>query len=267
MDFKVGDIVARKSYGGDVYFRIADVIKNNGENIYFLKGLLHRLTADSVADDLVRYDARKVYDNIEKAFSESERLLRASRDKERVQIKRFRSRPGKILHIDGDRDFMERCIEKYRAAGISSVGKVIAESKQPSYIRNLLMQYRPNILVITGHDSLKKGADSKSLKSYDNSKYFIQSVEKARSYEPGADKLCIFAGACQSYFEYIMDAGANFASSPARILINALDPALVAEKIALTDRRSMVTPQEVAAITISGSDGIGGITTRGQLIF
>lgn len=33
-------------------------------------------------------------------------------------------------------------------------------------------------------------------------------------------KLVIFAGACQSYFEAIISAGANFASSPARILID-----------------------------------------------
>ncbi len=41
----------------------------------------------------------------------------------------------------------------------------------------------------------------------------------------------IFAGACQSYFEAIISAGANFASSPARILIDFLDPIMVAEKL------------------------------------
>ncbi len=34
------------------------------------------------------------------------------------------------------------------------------------------------------------------------------------------EKFGYFAGACQSYFEALISAGANFASSPARILID-----------------------------------------------
>jgi len=63
--------------------------------------------------------------------------------------------------------------------------------------------------------------------------------------------MCIFAGACQSYFEAIMQAGANFASSPGRININALDPAIVSEKVALTNKDNYVTPEEVSKLTIS----------------
>ena len=36
-------------------------------------------------------------------------------------------------------------------------------------------------------------------------------------------------------------AGANFASSPARILIDFMDPIIVAEKIAVTDEKRFVT--------------------------
>ena len=90
-------------------------------------------------------------------------------------------------------------------------------------------------------------------------------LKKQGGIKKDPDKLCIFAGACQSYFEAIMEAGANFASSPGRININALDPALLSEKVALTDRRNYVTPEEVASIIISGSAGIGGIKTRGRL--
>jgi len=62
-----------------------------------------------------------------------------------------------------------------------------------------------------------------------------------------------------------MESGANFASSPGRININALDPAIVSEKVALTDRNSFVTPEEIGEITVSGRKGIGGIKTRGHL--
>lgn len=119
--------------------------------------------------------------------------------------------------------------------------------------------------MVTGHDSLKKGANPALIDSYRNSKYFIECVKEARKYQPDYDKLCIFAGACQSYFEAIMQAGANFASSPGRININALDPAIVSEKVALTNKENYVTPEEVSKLTVSGSKGVGGIKTRGHL--
>jgi spore coat assembly protein len=105
-----------------------------------------------------------------------------------------------------------------------------------------------------------------SLDSYRNSRYYIQCVREARKYEPSYDKLCIFSGACQSYFEGIMDAGANFASSPGRVLIHALDPAKVGDRIALTDSRVYVSPEQIARLTQSGSKGIGGVKTKGHYI-
>lgn len=50
--------------------------------------------------------------------------------------------------------------------------------------------------------------------------------------------MVIFAGACQSYYEGLILAGANFASSPARILIDFIDPLIVAERVAITDEKS-----------------------------
>ena len=52
---------------------------------------------------------------------------------------------------------------------------------------------------------------------------------------------CYFAGACQSHFEALIRAGANFASSPSRINIHALDPVYVVGKISFTSfmRESM----------------------------
>ena len=53
-------------------------------------------------------------------------------------------------------------------------------------------------------------------------------------------------GACQSYFEAIISAGANFASSPARILIDFLDPLVIAEKIAFTEKYKYITIDDIA---------------------
>lgn len=267
-DLHVGDIVARKSYGGDVSFAISDVIQGQrGKENYILRGLLYRVIADSDGDDLVKQDARDVYASMNREIrTATMHSYRNARPVGLSFLQRMRTRPGRVLHIDSSRDFFDRCMKFYREAGIAAAGRVVPESEQPRVVRRLLEQTRPDILVVTGHDGLRKGGNINSVDGYRNSIYYIESVKEARKYQPDLNKLCVFSGACQSYYEAIMSAGANFASSPGRILINAMDPAIVSKKVALTDSRFIVTPQEAAALTISGSKGIGGIDTKGRMI-
>ena len=113
---------------------------------------------------------------------------------------------------------------------------------------------------------IKNGTRYRDIYNYRNSKHFIQTVKKARKYdEKHGDNLVIFAGACQSYFEAIMDAGANFASSPARILIDFLDPLIVAEKIATTENYKYITIDDIAGELRDGKKGISGIGANGKL--
>lgn len=268
-NFKVGDVVSRKSYNGDISFIITDIAKgDNGKPIYILRGLLHRIQADADEDDLVKQTYRNAYSSMTKDIIKArQHSISRKRSSRLIRINKFRSRPGRILHVDSSREFIDICVRHYSEAGLKSVAIQASESEQPGLIRKLLERYMPDILVVTGHDGFKKDTSNRdSADRYRNSKYFIQSVKEARKYESSYDNLCIFAGACQSYYEGIMDVGANFASSPGRILINALDPAIVAEKVALTDSRSIVTPSQVADATISGRDGIWGINTKGHLI-
>ena len=89
-------------------------------------------------------------------------------------------------------------------------------------------------------------------------------MREARKWQPDFDALVIFAGACQSNYEQIIKAGANYASSPGRIMIHALDPVFIVEKIACS-RIDMVVPiEEVIEQTITGYKGIGGSETRGK---
>ena len=76
--------------------------------------------------------------------------------------------------------------------------------------------------------------------------------------------LAIFAGACQSYYEAIMKAGANFASSPARILIDFIDPLIVAENIAIADRNNFVSIKNFENELRDGQKGISGIGSFGK---
>ena len=124
----------------------------------------------------------------------------------------------------------------------------------------------PDIVVVTGHDGFIRGKKNFSaLENYRNSRAFVQTVRRAREYAPGRDDLIIFAGACQSHYESLIQAGANFASSPKRVLIHAYDPVFIAEKVAFTPFNQMVPIKETVSETITGIDGVGGIETRGRL--
>ena len=71
-------------------------------------------------------------------------------------------------------------------------------------------------------------------------------------------------GACQSFYEGIISAGADFASSPGRILIDFIDTLIVAEKIALTVDYKFVTSHEIARDIKAGEMGISGLGARGK---
>ena len=132
-------------------------------------------------------------------------------------------------------------------------------------INNLLNRFRPDVLVITGHDGMiKNGTGYNDLFNYRNSAYFIKTVKNARYWENNSNNLAIFAGACQSYYEAIIQAGANFASSPARILIDFVDPLIVAENIATTDRRRFVSIRDFENELRDGQKGISGIGVNGK---
>lgn len=65
---------------------------------------------------------------------------------------------------------------------------------------------------------------------------------------------------CRSLVRY---AGANFASSPYRVLIHAMDPVFICERIAYSSIKRFLSPQEILENTITGDRGIGGLETRG----
>lgn len=102
---------------------------------------------------------------------------------------------------------------------------------------------------------IKKGKNYEDLYNYRNSRYFAQTVRNVRKERKNKD-LVIFAGACQSYYEALIDAGANFASSPARILIDFVDPLVVAQKVATTDSNKYLTINDIEKELRDGERGI-----------
>lgn len=275
---KVGDIVARKSYGGDILFRVKEIKKTGGQTIVILKGVDYRIEADAPESDLVLQTDSYVSESHERftrTIEKKSRELVASTKSENRKKFLLRStsndgasdfsRPGKVLHIDGDNEYLDSCLKKYESFGIEAVGIHIPEKDQASSVFKLLQEHRPDILVLTGHDGLLKGSSNKrDLSSYRNSRYYIAAVKEARKYEPDLDSLAIFAGACQSAYREIINAGANFASAPHRVLIHALDPVFICQKIAFGAITSIIKPMDAVNSTITGYKGVGGIQTRGK---
>ena len=150
---------------------------------------------------------------------------------------------------------------KVKANGIS-----LEEVDMPYKIGNLLEEFQPDIVVITGHDAYySKKRDGNDLNNYQNTINFIDAVKQARKYEKSQDKLIIIAGACQSNYEELIKAGANFASSPKRINIHALDPAIIASSIALADKNKSIDIVNLVEKTKYGKEGMGGIITNGTM--
>ena len=155
----------------------------------------------------------------------------------------------------------------YKKMGLKAFVKNIPENRQSKTVFRLLNIYNPDILVITGHDGMiKNNSKYLDILNYRNSKYFVETVRNARQYEKSSGKdLVIFAGACQSYFEALMDAGANFASSPARILIDFLDPLIVAKNVAITEKNKYITIDDFECELRDGKKGINGLGARGKM--
>lgn len=273
---KKGDIVGRKSYNKDIIFTVKNIIRTKRNDVAILKGVTKRIEVDSDIDDLEIIEKKDIKKNFAELDNElQKRIEKINREDDNYRIGIFTKDnraqekiiTGKILHLDGDRKYSEKSCRYYRKIGLNAVVKNIPEYKQPRVVYNLLEIYNPDILVITGHDGMiKRGTGYDDIYNYRNSIHFINTVKEARRYDRDYGKnLVIFAGACQSYFEAIISAGANFASSPARILIDFLDPLIVAEKVAFTEKYKYITIDDIARELRDGKKGVSGIGANGKM--
>lgn len=233
---KVGDLVVRKKYQKDIIFEIYHLT----DTMAYLKGVEIRLIADSPLDDL------------EPASYQAEPIINEARLCLDEQVLK-----GKILHLDGDSHYLEMCLKKYHELGVRAVGVHIKEEEMPMMVINLLERHQPDLLVITGHDAMNEK------KHYSHSEDFASATRAARRFQNDKDRLIIFAGACQSNYEGLIAAGANFASSPARVNIHALDPVYLMSQVASVSVKKYVDIERITENTSCRVKGIGGIDTKG----
>jgi spore coat assembly protein len=235
--YKVGSYVTRNKYNNDILFKIVE-IKNNKA---ILRGVDLRLYADADIKDLKLSTINKDIEEFD---------LRNNLD-----IREYFYIPGTILHIDSDEDYLNRCLNFYKKEGIKCYGYKYSEKEYPNIINDLIKKHNPNIVVITGHDAFNKNKNI-----YKNSNYFIESVLNIKKIN---NNIIIVSGACQSNFEGLMKAGSSFASSPSRVNIHALDPAIIAVSIAKNECDKLIDLKETISKTKFGLDGFGGIEVFG----
>ncbi|MBS5114332.1 MAG: peptidase [Erysipelotrichaceae bacterium] len=240
---KIGDLVERIKYGKDIVFEIYDI----QNDIYYLKGVEVRLIADSEESDLeLATDIRTPFHIDESKLLRNDKVIK-----------------GKVLHLDGDLRYLKMCEAKYKDLGLRSVCVSMKESEMKDQVIELLEKHRPQILVITGHDSMDSKMDSENIDAYSHTRDYMEAIKQARLFESNADELVIFAGGCQSNYEMLVAAGANFASSPKRKNIHALDPVYIAFQIANENVKNYVDVEVIIKNTYNKSEGIGGVDTRG----
>ena len=245
---KVGDYVTRKKYGNDILFKVDKIVNNT----VYLKGVEIRLYADSSKEDLILSSFSKKKDDFDKIRE--------------LNIKDFFYIPGTILHLDSDQEYIDKCNEYYKTQQIKVFSYRYKESEFKDNVISLIKKHNPKVLVITGHDAYyNKDGDYTNMSNYKNSDNFIQAVKVARSYEKDHDKLIVIAGACQSNYEELIKAGSNFASSPKRINIHALDPAIIAVSVSLSSKNKDIDLIKILGKTKYGTDGMGGIITNGTM--
>lgn len=248
----IGNTVGRISYNCDIVFTIIDI----KDNIVILQGKYIRLIADSPITDLIEIKNEELTQYEEADRKYQKKIIDSYKDK-------ISHITGKILHIDSDNEYLDKCLNLYKSLNLYAQGIIIQEENIYKDIISLIQKYRPNIVVLTGHDSYNK-KDKYDLNNYRNSLNFMKAVIKIREYY-SLDDICVYAGACGSNFEALIASGANFASSIDRKNIEAYDPAIVAILAAITPFDRIIDIQNVYSFSKMKKGGIGGIETYGKM--
>ena len=129
MLFNIGDIVSRNSYKNDVLFKIVEI----DNDVAILEGVNIRLSADSLLDDLRKED---------KILNDDNEILSRFNDDD-LNRSEFFYLPGKVLHIDSDKDYLKRCMKFYEKVNIKAKGVRLKESEIKDSISSLLDEYKP----------------------------------------------------------------------------------------------------------------------------
>lgn len=251
---QVDDLVTFKKDSEPVIY----IIKEITDVDVLIKGYTHRIIRR------VRlHEIEKVSNNL----LEKEKMIKTKYERNILTNKKTRTSVttlfGRILHIDGDQEYLDSCLELYNEVGVPATGIYIKENELKDKIENIILTLTPDIVVITGHD-VYNGKGIKDLNNYENTTNFIEAIRVIRKHF-NQDVMVVVAGACGSNFEALIANGANFASSPKRINIHTYDPAVIAIKVASTSCNKTIDFNYCLSLIEKGREAFGGIETKGKM--
>ena len=141
--FKINDYVTRNSYNNDIIFRIIDIKEE-----VILEGLEKRLIATAPSSDLalVLDEEIKLYEK--NSYNRIKGITKLYRHKMHMT--------GKILHIDSDEKYLNKCLKLYEQLSLPAYGVYMSEELIKDYVLELIDKLNPDIVIITGHDAYNK---------------------------------------------------------------------------------------------------------------
>ena len=235
--------------------KIIYIVIEEKEQTIFVKGLYYRIKKN-IEKEFVEYVSEK---EVEEHRRINENYLK--KIKENVFSLRIKGILGSILHIDGDAEYMENCMDLYKEMGIHAYGIHIEEKDMPYKIGEIVKKILPDVVVITGHDYYNN-AGKTDLNNYKNTNNFIKACLECKRNKVDT---VVIAGACQSNSEALLINGANFASSPKRINIHTYDPAIIAVKVASTSSERFIDKKSLERKIDNFNDAYIGIETKGKM--
>lgn len=251
---KIGDLVIIKEEVSPIIYIIEEI---DGMCVY-LKGSNYRVRLKKNIDELVLAPIEII--NKEKIKNEKyEKKIKNQNFQRGSKTPIF----GRILHIDGDPNYLESCMNLYKEVGIYAEGIYIKEKDVKNKIEKIITKTTPDVIVITGHD-IYNGKGKHDLSNYENTSHFIDALRiiRKRYY---LDQVTVIIGACCSNFEALIANGANFASSPKRINIHTYDPAVIAIKVASTSIDRLIDFDSCIKLIENGKNAFGGVETKGKM--
>lgn len=98
-EFRIGDLVTRKSYNSDILFRICDILSVKGVKNYILRGVNVRIMADAPEEDLEPQPMTRMNEFDQEFSRQAEEMINKilkERDVPQCTRRRRRSRKKKM---------------------------------------------------------------------------------------------------------------------------------------------------------------------------
>ena len=148
--FNIGDLVIIISDSNQFIYKIKEIsdkvclVGNSYRVIKYVDiGDIRHASSEEINNE--KKDIQKVYDKIIQNNS--------NRHKKAIF--------GRVLHIDGDKEYLESCLGLYKEIGIYSEGIYMSEKEVYKQIEKIMLLITPDIVVITGHDVFYKRSGKK----------------------------------------------------------------------------------------------------------